>query len=1031
MMAIYRLARFSIWGLLGFVLLVGSSLSQCHGQTSTAESTSPGLLQELQQLEDRLVSSLAQVDAKLLQEMQAKFEHLEKQSQTSPATTESDKHAIQFLIAKIRRLLDKLNNREPKAAHDLLKVLVRELPAGDGMRLEALELLFFDSAARGEIDAATVADYLREISQLAEQDNLLFQNLQFEVIQSHHQAISAGIDGALTGSARADELDRRIVQASKQLAEHGVDSSIAQLLHFGTVDLAEKLNDQRRLEQALGGLTASVGSEQVGEIWRALYWNKWLEQHIRRRRYAEAFNAAHHMLQCAEKMNSEEIYSIGMTQLAHLSMRLGDYATAKRMLSSERLAKFYEQSSDTTKICTWRVNLAKAFEGELELFPARNLLSEARQAAENSKDSAELQLLLNNNLGVNYYLAGELDDAEKMLAECLKSRQQLKEQGRIAIAEAMINVGWVKLARLDYDAAQHLFFDAAEMISREESESFPRYVEALGNASRAAALAGRKTLATEWIQKAERLSYSLAKSYLDTTWSAQDRLAIVQEARVHPESVAWPGVLDTYLEIAPLLEIPTVAQYQVVLRWKSLLDSYESRDRLLVPDDIRKQEQALLEKLREAYFRKVPLSQRGRLQNELKELEDRLRALKRGLSASPRDAAASVPTSLADANPLPKLGPGEVLLDVFQIRKYRPPSAVQLGSDSEVLAFVLTEPGNCQRISLGKVDALESAVGQWLEAITNEADNERALAEQVASMVQRPVLKTVDQIEKLIVRADGATYLLPWCALPGTEGKVYWIENVVIEMTRFTQSTFANQTQPTTTAPSLLLVGNVAYGSLSDQFAPLESTAAEIESINNLLLQDQPSASVTRLEAAQAHESRLLAELPAHSHIHLATHGYFFRRESADAFTLSSATSLLNSGVVLAAAENTDSGRDQYLSAAEILPLDLRSCECVMLSACETGLGKFRAGQGIEGLVSSFQSAGARRVISSLWKVPDKPTATLAAQFYRHLWLDKQSYSQALRQAQLDLLNSSDVDSKLPAAWAAWTCSTLASGDSR
>jgi CHAT domain-containing protein/tetratricopeptide (TPR) repeat protein len=157
--------------------------------------------------------------------------------------------------------------------------------------------------------------------------------------------------------------------------------------------------------------------------------------------------------------------------------------------------------------------------------------------------------------------------------------------------------------------------------------------------------------------------------------------------------------------------------------------------------------------------------------------------------------------------------------------------------------------------------------------------------------------------------------------------------------------------------------------------------------------------------------------------LHLATHGFFLPDQSPSPTFGPGLESqefgpflgagvenpLLRSGLALAGANTFLAGgslppdaEDGILTAEDVSGLDLLGTELVVLSACETGLGEIRLGEGVFGLRRAFVLAGARTLVMSLWKVPDEPSADLMNLFYWNL-AKGMGRAEALREAQLKL----------------------------
>ena len=108
---------------------------------------------------------------------------------------------------------------------------------------------------------------------------------------------------------------------------------------------------------------------------------------------------------------------------------------------------------------------------------------------------------------------------------------------------------------------------------------------------------------------------------------------------------------------------------------------------------------------------------------------------------------------------------------------------------------------------------------------------------------------------------------------------------------------------------------------------------------------------------------------------------------------------MVNSGLLLAGVINYYRSpekaltHDGILTAYEAQNLELENTDLVVLSACETGLGHYAAGEGVYGLKRAFRAAGAKSMIFSLWKVDDEATMDFMVNFYRNYLATKDKYA--------------------------------------
>ncbi len=139
--------------------------------------------------------------------------------------------------------------------------------------------------------------------------------------------------------------------------------------------------------------------------------------------------------------------------------------------------------------------------------------------------------------------------------------------------------------------------------------------------------------------------------------------------------------------------------------------------------------------------------------------------------------------------------------------------------------------------------------------------------------------------------------------------------------------------------------------------------------------------------------------------VHFATHGLL----NAERPELS--------GLVLSLVDQAGKPQDGFLRLHEIYNLQLPA-DLVVLSACQTGLGKDIKGEGMIGLTRGFMYAGAARVVASLWRVDDYATSVLMKKFYRGMLQEKLRPAEALRKAQLEMMQQKQWQS--PFFWGAF-----------
>ena len=374
-------------------------------------------------------------------------------------------------------------------------------------------------------------------------------------------------------------------------------------------------------------------------------------------------------------------------------------------------------------------------------------------------------------------------------------------------------------------------------------------------------------------------------------------------------------------------------------------------------------------------------------------------------------------------------------------------------------------------------DALAEAMGWAHDGLivrAGEAEAEAALRKPLAELSRLALLPLVAELggaTKLALSPDGALWLAPWSALPLADGR-YAVETYEFEFLVSGRDLARGAVGASAAAPVIMANPNYDLGASETALAtqavlrgvkPPDDAGAPALSSDSSALPKVPPLPGTAKEA-QAIAPQLAAYAGAAPKLYteqyalegvfkalvrpkalvLSTHGYFLADQQAGQRDPSGQLAgsrprsaalavdgkpienpLLRCGLLLAGC-NSRAGSvgvdDGILTGMEIVSTDLRGTELVVLSACETGLGKVQHGEGVAGLRQAFQLAGARSVVATLWQVPDNQSTRLMSGFFDHLAAG-QSKAAALRSAQLALIHERRAKrgAAHPYFWAAYT----------
>jgi CHAT domain-containing protein/tetratricopeptide (TPR) repeat protein len=356
---------------------------------------------------------------------------------------------------------------------------------------------------------------------------------------------------------------------------------------------------------------------------------------------------------------------------------------------------------------------------------------------------------------------------------------------------------------------------------------------------------------------------------------------------------------------------------------------------------------------------------------------------------SPRYAALTQPRPLDAAGIRGLLGPDTLLLE------YR------LGEDKSFLWAVTA--GAVERHELPRREVIETLARRVYGELSTAAAGARTgkgAARELSRRVLGPVAGRLAG-RRLAIVADGALQYIPFAALPEPgHPERFLIESHEVVSLPSASVLAVDRAVPVGRRPAagLAVLADPVFSAGDPRvqasrrgpsgLSRLPETRREAEAITALL----PPAEVKILLGFDARRGTVVGgDLDRYRIVHFATHG-----------VIDAETPRL-SGLVLSLVDRQGKPQEGFLSLADVYNLDL-AADLVVLSGCETALGREIRGEGLIGLVRGFLYAGSRSVAASLWRVQDRATAELMARFYRTLLQQRKPPAAALREAQLSIL---------------------------
>jgi len=696
--------------------------------------------------------------------------------------------------------------------------------------------------------------------------------------------------------------------------------------------------------------------------------------------------------------------------------------------SLEQTHPYFVIANNNLALVTLKAGEEKPFTLSLSLFNRSLELSEKAHGADHPTVAEVL-----SNIGLIHLGNKTYKDAETALQRSLEIKKRTLGLEHISTSVSMNNLGLLY--------SEQGFNDRAESLYRESLKHSDGLMRALTLSNLAASYVVRGLNR----QAIPMMAQSIA---IEFNWLSRELPLLPDRSRISQLAI-FGNTWKLPFSLLPNEEDAVSLALHVRLNRQGLLQEIEQRQTLVIGAS--GPERKKIDKLRKKTQR---LSAVTTTPNERKGLSQEIDMLQTQLNRSMPDLSLELVETAAVARILPADG---VLVEFqrfqpFDGRKTRD----ERWKDPNYVALLLKPTGDVAAVQLGPSSIIEQAIDKALSATALNQIDSAHLWHEVSRLLLMPIQPQLAGARQLFLSPDGELNRVPFAALPvsrlSSEPLAAAVQLRMLttgrELLRLQKASTESSNpvviaNPSFDRPSALTYSTTTNSSrnvpqrrsgdlINKRWEPLHATALEGQQVAALLgthplMGHDPTPS--RLQ--QKNAPRVL---------HIATHGFFlsdqespitdsmraFQEQSPLLQGLQGEPSQLRSGLALAGANQPDGdpNDDGYLTAAEVVSLNLNGTELVVLSACSTGQGDIRTGEGVYGLQRALTVAGARSTLLSLWKVDDAATAEFMVRFYK-LLKDGESRADALAAVQNEFRTGSvkgprGEDWSEPFFWAAW-----------